>query len=91
METKIPHKKAKQPSKAKAKTQGRHQINVHLSEDLHAKLRAACSIQKHREGQLAHILIAWALPFYEGLRSVETLQKLNYQHAVTKCPDLLGN
>ena len=65
-------------------------LSVRISGKLHVRLRAAAHIQKHSESRLASILIEWALPFYEALRWIETLLTLNYQYAVSKCPELLG-
>jgi hypothetical protein len=53
------------------------QITVKLEAELHQRLIQACGIQQHREGQLARILIDWALPFYEQARSVEQLHELD--------------
>ena len=52
------------------------QINVKMEDELRARFVEACEIQQHREGQLARILIEWALPFYERARSVEALRKI---------------
>lgn len=49
------------------------QIGVKIEADLYARLAKACEIQEHRDGQLARILIEWALPYYEKARSVEAL------------------
>lgn len=62
------------------------QISVTLSTDVYERLRSACEIQKHSDGQLARILIEWALPFYERARSVEVLQHLAIKH-FTSLPD----
>jgi hypothetical protein len=40
------------------------------------RLRRACAFQEHSEEQLVRILIEWALPYYESVRSVETLRGL---------------
>lgn len=53
-----------------------NQINVKLDAELYERFRAACEIQQHDNGQLARILIDFALPFYERARSVEALNKL---------------
>lgn len=58
----------------------RRQISVTLSEEVHARFWGACEIQEHTEGQLARILIEWALPFYERTRSVESLKYLATKH-----------
>jgi hypothetical protein len=50
-----------------------HRVGVNLETELYDRLRKACGLQKHREGQLAWILIEWALPYYERARSVEGL------------------
>jgi hypothetical protein len=47
------------------------QVGVKIEPELYARLTKACEIQQHREGQLARILIEWALPYYERARSVE--------------------
>jgi hypothetical protein len=60
-------------TKLKAPTKKVRQIGVKIESDLYARLIKACEIQQHREGQLARILIEWALPYYERARSVEAL------------------
>ena len=69
-------KNAKEPSKPKRKRDNRNQVNVKLTDEVHARLREASQIQEHAEAQLARILIEWALPFYERARSVEALKHL---------------
>lgn len=64
----------------------RRQISVTLSEEVHTRFGVACEIQEHTEGQLARILIEWALPFYERTRSVEALKYLATKH-FTSLPD----
>lgn len=49
------------------------QITVKMQPELYGRFEKACDIQQHRDGQLARILIEWALPFYERARSVEDL------------------
>ena len=88
MEMKIKNRNGNRPTKLNKK---RSQVGVKLSSQLHARLRAACKLQDHREGQLAHILLEWALPFYENLGSVQTLRKLNFQHAKSQCPDIFNS
>lgn len=53
------------------------QVGMKLGPDLYARLSAASQIQQHRDGQLARILVEWALPFYEQARSVEGLNAVN--------------
>jgi hypothetical protein len=50
-----------------------HRVGLNLDSALYSRLIKACGLQKHREGQLAWILIDWALPYYEKARSVEAL------------------
>lgn len=59
--------------KIRQKSNSDRQITVKVSTELHDRLVLACGYQEHREGQLARILIEWALPFYEKARSVERL------------------
>jgi len=53
-----------------------NRVGVNLDPEIYQRLLRACDLQKHREGQLAWILIEWALPYYEKARSVEGLQVL---------------
>lgn len=71
--------KAQLQKQAKQNPQ-RKQISVTLSTELRVRFREACEIQEHGEGQLARILIEWALPFYERTRSVEALKYLAMKH-----------
>lgn len=72
--------------KSPEKSSKRKQISVTLSMDLYARFRIACEMQEHSDGQLARILIEWALPFYERARSVEALKFLATKH-FTSLPD----
>ena len=67
--------KPAEPKKSKNK-----QVTVTQPADLYARLRSACQIQKHSDGQLIRILVEWALPFYEQTRSVELLEHLTMKH-----------
>jgi hypothetical protein len=60
------------------------QVGVRLEPELRERLSKACEIQQHREGQLARILIEWALPYYEEARSVEALRKSRPGHGNPK-------
>ena len=85
---KIKNRNGNRPNKQREK---RSQVGVKLTSELHARLRKACKLQGHREGQLAYILLEWALPFYEHLQSVQTLRRLNFAHAKTQCPDIFNS
>ena len=63
-------------TKPKVPSKKVRQIGVKIEADLYARLIKACEIQQHREGQLARILIEWALPYYERTRSVESLSEI---------------
>lgn len=69
-----------QQEKPNRKNLTRRQVSVTMAVDLYARFRSACEIQEHAEGQLARILIEWALPFYERARSVEALKYLAAKH-----------
>lgn len=75
-----------QQEKPNRKNLKRRQVSVTMADDLYARFRSACEIQEHAEGQLARILIEWALPFYERARSVEALKYLATKH-FTSLPD----
>jgi hypothetical protein len=62
--------------KTKAPSKKVRQIGVKLEPELYSRLEKACEIQLHRDGQLARILIEWALPYYEKARSVEALNAI---------------
>jgi hypothetical protein len=64
------------------------QINVKFDDDFRERFLAACEIQQHREGQLARILIEWALPFYERARSVEALKADQGHYLAAPGPDV---
>lgn len=66
--------------KSNEKSYTRKHISVTLSRDLYVRFRTACEMQEHSDGQLARILIEWALPFYERARSVEALKYLAMKH-----------
>lgn len=71
---------AKKDPRDKRGNPKRKQISVTLAPDLYARLRSACEIQEHSDGQLGRILIEWSLPFYERARSVEALKYLAIKH-----------
>ena len=50
-----------------------NQVSAKFEPDFYGRLKRACEIQEHREGQLVRILVEWALPHYERARSVEAL------------------
>lgn len=53
------------------------QVNVRLTPEFYARLRKACALQEHKEGQLIRILVEWALPFYEQSESVKGLKSIS--------------
>ena len=55
---------------------------VNLDAEIYDRLVKASGIQKHKLGQLAWILIEWALPFYEEARSVEALKEITVVEGV---------
>ena len=83
-------KTSKAAEKFTEKSKRRSQVGVKLTKELHARLRNACEIQNHREGQLAYILLEWALEFYENLRSMEVMQRFNVKRAKSKYPDIFA-
>ena len=50
-----------------------NQVSVKFEEEFYDRLKRACEIQQHRDGQLVRILVEWSLPYYEAARSVEAL------------------
>jgi len=52
------------------------QVSVKFEADFYDRLKRACEIQQHRDGQLVRILVEWALPYYETARSVEALSEM---------------
>lgn len=48
-------------------------VGLNLDPALYVRLARACSFQQHRDGQLARILVEWALPYYEQARGVDAL------------------
>ena len=50
-----------------------NQVSVKFEADFYERLKRACEIQQHRDGQLVRILVEWSLPYYETARSVEAL------------------
>lgn len=77
---KVHNNPARKEPRNKKGSPNRKQISVTLSPELYARLRSACEIQEHSDGQLGRILIEWALPFYEKARSVEALKYLAIKH-----------
>lgn len=53
-----------------------NQVSVKFEPDFYERLKRACEIQQHRDGQLVRILVEWALPYYETARSVEALAEV---------------
>ena len=49
------------------------QVSAKFEQVFYERLKRACEIQQHRDGQLVRILVEWALPYYERARSVEAL------------------
>ena len=86
-------KKVQQQEKqtGRRKRSRENQINVKLSDDLYARLKAAAELQRHTPAKLARILVEWALPFYEHVQSVATLHKFDFEQAQRKCPEAFGN
>jgi hypothetical protein len=52
------------------------QVSTKFGSQFRDRLKRACAIQEHHEGQLVRILCEWALPYYEQARSVEALNDL---------------
>jgi hypothetical protein len=52
-----------------------NQVSVKFEAEFYERLKRACEIQQHRDGQLVRILVEWALPYYESARSVEALSE----------------
>lgn len=60
------------------------QVSAKFEAEVYERLKRACEIQQHRDGQLVRILVEWSLPFYEEARSVEALQKMEAVRKRTK-------
>ena len=58
----------------KSRTKKSNQVNVRFEPEFYERLKEACSLQEHAEGQLVRILTEWALPFYEQCGSVKDLK-----------------
>ena len=59
-----------------SRTKKSNQVNVRFEPEFYERLKEACSLQEHAEGQLVRILTEWALPFYEQCGSVKDLKHL---------------
>lgn len=62
------------------------QVSVRFDEEFYERLQAACQLQEHAEGQLARILVEWALPFYELTKSVKKLREIAFNDMLAGPP-----
>lgn len=62
------------------------QVSAKFEPEFYSRLKRACEIQQHHEGQLVRILVEWALPHYEMARSVEALNLIRPQKRKGKKP-----
>lgn len=53
----------------------RVRVCTQIDPELAERIKRACEFQKHTEAQLVQILLEWALPYYEKVRSVEVLRR----------------